>query len=326
MKRVRLGRTNLNVSDIALGTGAIGSRFDDETSIRILDCYVGEGGNFLDTANVYGRWNPGNKPLSEILIGKWLKAHHLREHLIIATKGCADHQNAIGQRRVSRESILEDINNSLSNLGTDYIDLYYLHQDDPKIAISELLDTLNEIKQDGKIRYFGCSNWSAERIRKADQYAASHGIMSFSANEIMFNLAKANDDAVEEATQSHMSAQMFHDHMETQRPVTAYTSQAAGYFALCREEDFLTNPRFAFPRDFFHNDISASRADRVRNLCLLKGYTPLEITLGFLLAQPFQVIPIVGPWNEKELMESLKASNVTLSDTELNYILDGAEF
>lgn len=326
MKKIRLGKTNLHVSNIVLGTGAIGSRFDDETSRQILDCYVGEGGNFLDTANVYGRWNPGNKPLSELLIGKWLKAHHLRDHLIIATKGCADHQNAIGQRRVSRESILEDINNSLSNLGTDYIDLYYLHQDDPDVSVDELLDTLNKLKQEGKIRYFGCSNWSAERIREADRYAASHGMMSFSVNEIMFNMAKANDNAVKDATQSHMTAQMFHDHIETQRPVTAYTSQAAGYFALCREADFLTNPRFAFPRDFFHNDTSARRADRVRDLCLQKGYTPLEITLGFLFAQPFQVVPVVGPWNETELTESLKASDITLSKTELDYILDGAEF
>lgn len=326
MKEVRLGNTNLRVTNIALGTGALGSRFDDSTSLKILDRYFGEGCNFIDTANVYGRWNQGNRPLSELLIGKWMKAHHLRNHLVIATKGCADSQDSIGKRRVSRQSILEDIHNSLSNLGTDYIDLYYIHQDDPSVSVSEILDTLNELKAEGKIRYFGCSNWSAERIREADEYAFSHECESFSVNEIMFNMAKANDDVVSAATQSHMNREMFQYHTGSKLPVAAYTSQAAGYFALYRQNDFLTSPRFSFPRDFFHNSITVERAERANTLSQLKGYTPLEITIGFLFAQPFQVIPIIGPWNEQELLESLKASDTVLSEVELNYILGGLEF
>ena len=87
MNIVNYKGTNLRVSDIALGGGVLGSRISDQASFDILDCFVGNGGTFIDTANVYGRWNPGNLPLSELLIGRWMKQHRLRSKLVVATKG-----------------------------------------------------------------------------------------------------------------------------------------------------------------------------------------------------------------------------------------------
>ena len=97
MRYVRLGNTSLRVSDLALGTGALASRVDEKTSLKIMDCYIGEGGTFIDTANVYGRWNPGNLPLSERMIGRWLSFHHLRDKVILATKGAADNEGERGR-------------------------------------------------------------------------------------------------------------------------------------------------------------------------------------------------------------------------------------
>ena len=105
MRSVRLGNTSLRVTDLALGTGALASRVDEKTSLAIMDCYIGEGGNFIDTANVYGRWNPGNLPLSEMMIGKWLSFHHLRDKVVLATKGAADNEGEKGKKRLSREEI-----------------------------------------------------------------------------------------------------------------------------------------------------------------------------------------------------------------------------
>ena len=90
MKTVNFRGTNLRVSDLALGTGAMGSRFEDRISLEILDCYVANGGNFIDTANVYGRWNPGRLPLSELLIGAWMKKHRLRHSLEIGRASCRE--------------------------------------------------------------------------------------------------------------------------------------------------------------------------------------------------------------------------------------------
>ena len=199
MRFVRLGNTSLRVTDLALGTGALASRVDEKTSLAIMDCYIGEGGNFIDTAIVYGRWNPGNLPLSEMMIGKWLSFHHLRDKVVLATKGAADNEGEKGKKRLSREEIRHDLHDSLKNLKTDYIDLYYLHQDDPTREVGEIMETMNELKREGLVRYFACSNWSAERMEEADRYAAAHGLAGFSADEIMFNLAKANEEAARSA-------------------------------------------------------------------------------------------------------------------------------
>ena len=323
MHLVRLGKTNLRVSSIALGTGALGSRIDDHTSIRILDCFAGEGGVLIDTANVYGRWNPGNEPLSELLIGRWMRFHHLRDRFVLATKGAADDQRAIGVRRLSPTSIRSDLENSLQNLQTDHIDLYYLHQDDPAKPVGEIVETMNQLKGEGKIRYFGCSNWSRERITAADRYADEHGLESFCANEVMFNLAVPNRETVEAATQRSVDDGLYRYHQETRMPLVSYTSQAAGYFALYRRPDFMTAAKYAFSRDFFHNDRTLKHAERVELLCALRGYTPLQVTLGYLNAQSFQVIPIVGPWNEDEFMASIEASDAVLTREELSFVLDG---
>lgn len=321
MNTVNFQGTDLRVSDIALGTGALGSHLDDRTSLDILDCYIANGGNLIDTANVYGRWNPGNLPLSEILIGKWMKQHRVRTKLTIVTKGAADAIARPGVKRLASQQIREDLENSLKNLKTDYIDLYYLHQDDPKREIGEIMETMNQFVREGKVRYFACSNWTAARMRAADAYAKAHGLKSFVAHEIMFNLAKPNDEAVEAATQSHMTEEIFAYHEETGKPVMAYTSQAAGFFVLYKKEGFLHEDTYAFPREMFYNEESLKRAARVEELCRRIDATPLEVTLAYLYEQPFQVIPIVGPWKVSELEESLKASEKRLSKENLNFLL-----
>ena len=320
MNIVNYKGTNLRVSDIALGGGVLGSRISDQASFDILDCFVGNGGTFIDTANVYGRWNPGNLPLSELLIGRWMKQHRLRSKLVVATKGACHALETPNIKRLAPEEIREDLESSLKSLQTDYIDLYYLHADDPKREVGEIIETLNSFVREGQVRYFACSNWSAERMWAADAYAKEHNLKSFVGHEIMFNLAKPNDEAVEAAVQTHMTENIYEYHQKTGKPVTAYTSQAAGFFVLHKEEGFLKDDKFAFPRDMFYNAESLKRAERVDELCKLTNATPLEITLAYLYAQPFQVIPIVGPCRVKELEESLRASEKRLTQEEVEFL------
>ena len=174
MRYVRLNGTGLRVSALALGTGPFASHISDKVAEEILDTYVGEGGNFIDTANVYGRWNPGNQPLCERMIGKWLTQHHQRDKIVLATKGAADAIDKPHIKRLSEQEIRTDIEDSLINLKTDYFDMYYLHQDDPSRPVGEILETMNALHKEGKIRYFGCSNWSGQRMREADAYAEEH--------------------------------------------------------------------------------------------------------------------------------------------------------
>lgn len=325
MRYVNLNDTCLRISAVALGTGALGSRVDDKTSLKIMDTFVGEGGTFIDTANIYGRWNPGNKPLSEMLIGRWMSFHHLREKLVIATKGACDNIGEVGIKRLGRDQIRGDLEDSLKNLRTDYIDLYYLHHDDPSRPAGEIIETMNELVDEGKIRYFGCSNWSAARMKDAREYALAHGKRFFSADEIMFNMAHANEEAVAGENQTHIDRAIYEFHNQTQLPLVSYTSQAAGIFSLYERSDFLTDPKYTFPKNFFYNPVTLKRAERVRALSMLTRSSPLEIALGYLFAQPFQVIPIVGPWSVDEIRTSVDSMDRVLRPEEIEFIMGKEE-
>jgi aryl-alcohol dehydrogenase-like predicted oxidoreductase len=312
--------TNLIVSSVALGTGVLASRVEVNLSERILDTFVAGGGTFIDTANSYGRWNPEGEPLSELLIGRWMKKHRLRDKVVLATKGGARDARTMAAR-LSVETIRADLESSLKSLQTDYVDLYYLHRDNPACAVPELMDVLNEFKREGKVRYFAVSNWTAARLREARQYCGKRGLEFFSADEIMYNLAKVNDEEIDRIGQSHAKPEILDFHMETKMPMLAYSSQAYGIFKTFAREDFMTNPKFEDARKMYLNDTTVQRIRRVWELAKLRGAAPMQIALGYLYAHPFQIIPIVGPWHPDELTESLESIDCRLSKEEVEFLL-----
>lgn len=170
MKEIVIPKTELKVSALCLGGGPHG--VDPEESEKVLDYYLASGGNFIDTANIYGQWKPGGGvSVSERFLGKYIKSRKCRNRIVLDTKGAAPHFDTMHVPRVSRKDILHDIDDSLKNLQVDYVDLYWLHHDDEKISVEEIIDTLVALVREGKIRYFGCSNWNTARIREALDYS-----------------------------------------------------------------------------------------------------------------------------------------------------------
>ena len=187
-----LTHTDLSVSPICLGTVQYGTRLSEQESIAQLDRYTGAGGNFIDTALVYGVWGPEGRPTSEPIIGKFLARSGKRNQLILSTKGAHPPFNAMSHSRMHPDLIAADLEQSLRHLGTDFIDLYFLHRDDPSVPVAEILGCLNELRRAGKIRYFGCSNWTLARIKQAELWAAGQGSAGFVCNQLLWSLAKIN--------------------------------------------------------------------------------------------------------------------------------------
>ena len=175
---------------LCLGTGNFGAALDQDAAFALLDAYLDQGGNFLDSAQVYCDWIPDNeRSSSEKIIGRWMKERRNRDRLVIATKGAHPDLATMQIPRMSRAEIEADLHASLRHLQTDVIDLYWLHRDDPARPVAEILETLNAAVQAGKIRAFGCSNWRAERLQAANEYAATHGLHGFVASQVLWNLA-----------------------------------------------------------------------------------------------------------------------------------------
>src|ERR1700730_5074601 len=154
----RIGSTKLDVFPLCLGGNVFGWTADENQSFAVLDAYAAAGGNFIDTADVYSAWVPGNSGgESETIIGRWLAARNNRDSMIIATK--------VGHGRdLRRQAILEGAERSLERLQTDRIDLYYAHNDDPDTPFEESLGAFGELVRDGKVRHIAASNFSAERL------------------------------------------------------------------------------------------------------------------------------------------------------------------
>src|SRR5215813_7706907 len=156
MKYRQIPQTDLFPSVLALGTVSFGTAVDASTAFHFLDTFFEHGGNFIDTAHVYGAWIPGSMGLSEQLIGQWLKERNNRAQVIISTKGGHPQLSSMHIPRLSPEEIRADLEESLRCLQTDTIDLYWLHRDDPTQPVAALLETLQEQVRKGKIRSFGC--------------------------------------------------------------------------------------------------------------------------------------------------------------------------
>ena len=318
MRYSSIPNTDLLTSSISLGTAILGSNLDEEKSFQLLDKFFELGGNFLDTAHIYADWIPGERGRSEKTIGRWIQERGLRDKIIIGTKG--GHSIFTGKMilRLSREEIKQDLNESLEYLQTNYIDLYWLHRDDPDRAVGDILETLNELVETKKIRYFGCSNWKVHRIREAMEYAYKHGLKCFAANQIMWSLAAANINAIEDKTMVVMDQECMALHKETGLAAVPYSSQAQGFFTKMNNLDKGSLDQNT--KRLYDNEKNTCTFKKLKQLELDLGVNVTDIALSYLISQSFVTIPIVGCRTIDQLTESLKAADLVLKPEIVNYL------
>lgn len=181
----KLGSSDLEVFPLALGGNVFGWTADEATSFAVLDAYTAAGGNFVDTADAYTAWIEGNKGgESETIIGKWVKARGNRADVVIATK-VSQHPEYQG---LSAANIKAAADASLRRLGTDYIDLYYTHFDQPEVPVEEIIGALDELVRAGKVRHIAASNISPERLRASLDFSEREGLARYVALQPHYNL------------------------------------------------------------------------------------------------------------------------------------------
>lgn len=192
MKKIQIGKSSLNASVLGLGAINFGTTVSEENAFKLIDTYIANGGNLIDTSNNYAVWNGGNGSESEKTIGKWIKQNGKNKNLFIATKlgalpkenGKKDFSNMQG---LSRSVIINSVNKSLDNLNIDCIDLLYLHVDDFNTPQEETLSTLNELINKGLVKEIGCSNFRTWRIESARNICIKNNYKFFSAVQQRFS-------------------------------------------------------------------------------------------------------------------------------------------
>ena len=306
----KLNNTDLTVSAVALGTDVYGSVLDDAASYEMLDTYAELGGNVIDTALVYANWIPGEKSRSEKIIGRWMKDKGNRRNMIISTKGA--HPEIMTVSRLSRGEIMGDIEQSLLNLKTDYIDIYWLHRDDKTLAVDEIMDTLGNIVKSGKARYIGMSNWTYRRIDEANRYAVAHNLPTIFGSQIQYSAAVPNVES-NDPTLVLMNSEEYKYFSETKLNVFAFAAQAKGFFSKLDKGGIENLSDKARAR--YLNPESLKKYDIIKKISEETGHTVGEIAVAVLSNNPnFITIPIVGCKNPIQLRESLAGGDVILDE------------
>lgn len=285
-------------------------------SFDLLDAVLANGGNTFDTAHVYSGGG------SERGLGKWMAARGNREQVVIVTKGGVRQ----GTPRVTPQSIDEDLAESLRRLQIDTIDLYLLHRDEPSIPAGVFVEALNAHHAAGRVRAFGGSNWTHQRLAEANEYAAVHGLVPFTASQPYYGLADQLDDpwgpgCVSLAGPSQREARQWY--VQSQVPVLSYSSLGRGFFSgrLTRAnfEQMKASLGSASVKAYAH-EVNFKRLERAEHLAQVKGVSVPQIALAFILCSPLRVFPLVGAASEKEFQDSARALTLTLSPHERDWL------
>ncbi len=299
--------TDLSVSAVCFGTCPVSLSLEDARLFPLLDRFVDTGGNFFDTANVYGKWDPWFDNLSEQRIGRWLATRADRQEMVIATKGAHyDIRDPQRTSRVTRQAVTADIEESLRTLGLECIPLYWLHRDDPAQPIGAIVELCEELRRAGKLRWYGASNFSADRLEEARRYAAAHSLTGFSAVSNQWSLAEVTDLAHNnnpDPTLVLMGARELDFHRRTGTPCIPYQATARGWFAKAAAGAPI-DPGVA--RAF---DTPANRATlaKLMEKAAATGHSVQALALNELAKQPFPVLPISSASSSAQMDTLLEA-------------------
>ena len=298
-------RHALELPCLTYGTANFETQDNDEFYFSLLDKYVELGGTCIDTARVYCSWLENGADASESVIGRWMKARGNRGRIIIATKGGHPDHADMSVSRLDRASLNSDLARSLECLQTDYIDIYFLHRDDERVPVSEIMPTLNEFVESGKVRFIGASNWTTSRIEQANDWAAKHGMEPFTVSQINYSLAHSSTDTFGDPTLVCMNMWEYNWYRKHDIPVMAFSPQAKGFFARFAKGDA------TIPVDGqFTSTANLARLARVKKVSEETGVPPAVVPLGYLNSQQFFVSSVFAASKLWQLEEDMAAQDL----------------
>ena len=302
MSKRRLGRSDLLIEPLVLGTNVVGWTADEKTSFRIFDAFLDEGFTGIDTADSYSRWVPGNDSESEKIIGRWLKERRHRDKVHVFTKVGSDMGQ--GHRDLSAKWIIEEVDASLRRLQTDYIDLYQSHWPDPRTPQEETLRAHDSLVKAGKVRFIGTSNHDAELLTEALDISKREGLARYQTLQNEFNLysrsafeGEVQDICVrEEVSGIH------------------YFALAAGFLTgkYRTPDDADKSPRGKGVVDKYLNDRGRRILSVLDKVSASTGAPLSEIALAWVAAQPGVAAPIASATSVEQLAGLIRGVRLTL--------------
>jgi aryl-alcohol dehydrogenase-like predicted oxidoreductase len=315
MAKRRLGRSELHIEPLVLGTNVTGWTVDEKTSFDTFDAYVDEGFNAIDTADSYSRWVPGNDSESEKIIGRWMKARGNRDKVLVFTKVGSDMGQ--GHRDLSAKWIIEEVEASLNRLQTDYIDLYQSHWPDANTPQEETLEAHDRLVKAGKVRAIGTSNHDAALLGEALEISKRRGFARYDTLQNEFNL---------------YSREKFEG--PVQDLCVAEGVSGIHYYGLARgfltgkyrsADDASKSPRGKGVVDTYLNNKGFRILKALDNVSARTGAALSEIALAWVAAQPAVAAPIASATSVEQVRSLARGARLELSAADLKELTDAGK-
>jgi aryl-alcohol dehydrogenase-like predicted oxidoreductase len=300
----RIPLTDLNVFPLSLGGNVFGWTANEEQSFAVLDAYAAAGGNFIDTADMYSCWVPGNSGgESETIIGRWMKSRGNRNKIVIATKvGMLPRLPGLSAKNIQRAT--ED---SLERLQTDRIDLYYAHEDDRATPLVETLRAFDGLVRSGKVRYIAASNYHGQRLAEAIRTSRREGFAQFVALQPHYNLLerdKYEGELMETVAAEGLGA-------------LPYFSLASGFLTGKYREGSKVESKRAEGARRYLNDKGRKVLAALDEIASGRKEAVATIALAWLAAQPTVIAPIASARTPEQLPPLLRLAEVKLTKEEV---------
>jgi aryl-alcohol dehydrogenase-like predicted oxidoreductase len=300
--RRQLGRTGFSVHPLCLGGNVFGWTADESASFEVLDEFVARGGNFIDTAESYSRWIPGNSGgESEAMIGRWLAARAgMRERVLIMTK--------VGPP-LGRERIVSSCEASLERLGIDTIDVLLAHNFDPETPLSETLDAFDSLVRAGKVRFVGSSNHSDEQLKLALEASKAYGWSRYDVLQPPYSLLNRSY----EGPLAQLCA-------EAEIGVVGYAALAGGFLTgkYRRDGPLPLTPRAGGVQQRWMNERGWRVLEAVEAVASELGATPAQVALAWVMAKPPPMVgPIASATSAEQVRELMDAASLKLSEQQM---------
>ncbi len=310
MERRRLGNSGLETAPLALGGNVFGWTVDEPTACKILDAFVDAGFSLIDTADTYSRWVSGNKGgESEITIGNWLRKSGKRDKVVIATK--VGSEMGPNKKGLSRSYILRAAEDSLKRLQTDHIDLYQSHRDDPPTPLEETLEAYAQLIKEGKVRFIGASNYTAERLSEALEISNRNGCPAYQSLQPRYNL-------YDRAEYEQALASLCRDRG---LGVITYSSLASGFLTgkYRSEKDLSKSIRGQGVR-LYMNERGTRILKALDEVAERFRSAPASVALAWIMAQPGITAPIVSATSLEQLHDLIAATKLDLDHAAIEFL------
>jgi aryl-alcohol dehydrogenase-like predicted oxidoreductase len=316
MKKRELGNSGIMVSPFCFGGNVFGWTIDEKQSFDILDAFVDSGLEFIDTADVYSKWKPGNTGgESETIIGNWLKRSGKRDNIILATK--VGKPMGEGKQGLSKAYITKAVEGSLKRLQTDHIDLYQSHDDDKHTPLEETMSAFTDLIKQGKVRAIGASNFTAARLKEALTTSAANGFARYETLQPEYNLY---DRAGYEKELEPVC-------IDNKIGVITFYSLASGFLTgkYRTEADLAKSARGGGVKKYL-NDRGFKILTALDEVAAQHNTTPASVAIAWVIARPGITAPIASATSLKQLHDTTQAVHLDLGTESIELLNKASEY